>query len=240
MKLLLCLKQVPDTEVKVQESFDFLKENTILNPEDEFALEQMNLIKDRFQEILAIRVGPLYPQDVLYKALALGAHKAHLIEASPYLNSYETAQSIFDYLNSIGFKPDLILTGKNSIDMNYHSTPQVLSALFNISFIGKVVSFQFQNEKILLKSQTDLLYEIEASLPLCLSCFKGLNQPKMIPLPKLMAAKKMAITKSQSTFQGTKPQLHLPQEQKKGWIRTFESKTQVEELFIELKKDKLL
>lgn len=244
MNILLCIKQVPDTETIINKEFFFEKSNTILNPDDEFALEQILHLKKDFpnSKIIAIRVGPKYPQDILFKALALGADEAHLIVQSPFASSQETSKNIFDYLKSINFLPDLILTGKKSSDKNQESFPQQLSSLLNINFFPEVIHIKNLTEKkFFLQSKLEKVFSIETSLPFTISCVKGLNEPKIIPLPKIIAAKKKTITESSAYMKNISENLFFEEKKNKStWIKKYSSIDDLKELIQELKVQKIL
>ena len=244
MNVLLCIKQVPDTETVITENFSFESANTILNPDDEFALEQIQYIKKDFptSKILAVRIGPEYSQDILFKALALGADEAHLLLQDPFASSQETTKNIFNYLHSINFLPDLILTGRKSSDHNQESFPQKLSALFKINFFPEVIKLQkLSEEKLLLESKIEKNLSIETSFPLTISCIKGLNEPKIIPLPKLIAAKKKSLIKNSSYLKKNSIKLLFEEKKHKvSWIKTYNSVEDIKELLKELRVQKIL
>lgn len=244
MKILVCIKQVPDTETLINKDFSFEKSNTIINPDDEFALEQILFLKKEFptSKIIAVRVGPKYPQDILFKALALGADEAHLILQSPFASSQETSKNTFDYLNSINFSPDLILTGKKSSDKNQESFPQKLSLLFNINFFPEVIQMKkLSEERFFLQSKLEQIFSIETSLPFGINCVKGLNEPKIIPLPKIIAAKKKSIIESSSYLKNISEQLFFEEKKNKStWIKHYSSIEDLKELVKELRAQKIL
>ena len=95
MKIVVCIKQVPDTEAEVK--WDLQKGtlkredmDAITNPFDEFALEEALLTKEKYDaEIVALSMGPQKATDVLRNALALGVDEVHHV-SDPALAGSDT------------------------------------------------------------------------------------------------------------------------------------------------------
>ena len=89
MKIVVCIKQVPDTEAEVK--WDLQKGtlkredmDSVTNPFDEFALEEALLTKEKYDaEIVAITMGPDKATDVLRNALALGVDEVYHLNDRP-------------------------------------------------------------------------------------------------------------------------------------------------------------
>ncbi|MAF78903.1 MAG: electron transfer flavoprotein subunit beta, partial [Halobacteriovoraceae bacterium] len=88
MNIFVCVKQVPDTETKVTPNGDgtFIETNSIkwiMNPYDEFAVEQALLLKAAVagSTVTVVRVGSVQDTEALRTALAMGADEAVLVES---------------------------------------------------------------------------------------------------------------------------------------------------------------
>ena len=109
MNIFVCVKQVPDTETKVVPKSDgtFIETTSIkwiINPYDEFAVEQALLIKASKPEanITVVRVGSVKDTEALRTAMAMGADDAILVEAPENLDSYMTAKAIKSAIEKSG------------------------------------------------------------------------------------------------------------------------------------------
>ena len=101
MNIFVCIKQVPDTETKVTPNGDgsYIETNSIkwiMNPYDEFAVEQALLTKaaNSGSTVTVVRVGGVKDTEALRNALAMGADEAILVEAGDNLDSYMTAKAL--------------------------------------------------------------------------------------------------------------------------------------------------
>ncbi|MEX1099816.1 MAG: electron transfer flavoprotein subunit beta, partial [Bacteriovoracaceae bacterium] len=118
MNIFVCVKQVPDTETKVQPSADgtFIETTSIkwvMNPYDEFAVEQALLVKadNPGSTITVARVGGVKDTEALRTALAMGADDAILVEAEDNLDSYSIAKALKGAIEKSGKSPDVVFAG---------------------------------------------------------------------------------------------------------------------------------
>jgi electron transfer flavoprotein beta subunit len=120
MKLAVCINHVPDTETKVKVgpdgmSIDKTGVNFVLNPYDEFAIEECLRLKEKNGgEVLAVSLGGDAHKDTLRKALAMGVDKAALLKDETPRDSFSVARALADYLKPYG--PDVVFFGKQSVD----------------------------------------------------------------------------------------------------------------------------
>lgn len=125
MKVIVCMKQVPDsTNVRIDPKTNTLMREgveSIVNPFDEYALEQALRLKDRCgAEVTVVSMGPPQATAVLREALARGADRAFLVSSRAFggadtlATSYTLAQAILKACD--GRTPDLVLFGKQAID----------------------------------------------------------------------------------------------------------------------------
>ena len=200
MKIVVCIKQVPDTEAEVK--WDLPKGtlkregmDTITNPFDEFALEEALLTKEKYDaEIVALTMGPDKAVDVLRNALALGVDQVcHVndpaIAGSDTLaTSYALAKAI-EKLGGV----DLVLCGKQATDGNTGIVSGELATRLGFSqltFVGKIEEIDAANKKIKVQRGIEGGVEtVEAKLPAVVSVLKGINEPR---LPNLMGIRKAA------------------------------------------------
>src|SRR2546423_994895 len=118
MKIAVCIKRVPDSETRVKiaqdgKSLDEAGVKFILNPYDEFAVEEALRLKEKAGtgEVVVVTFGPAAAQEAIRTALAMGADRGVLLETQGlHTDGLETAKALAAELQNAGF--DLILSGK--------------------------------------------------------------------------------------------------------------------------------
>ncbi|MDH4467772.1 MAG: electron transfer flavoprotein subunit beta/FixA family protein [Bacteriovoracaceae bacterium] len=200
--IFVLVKQVPDTETKIIPKADgsyveVTNIKWIMNPYDEFAVEQSLLIKTAFPEcnVTVVRVGTVSDNECLRTAMAMGADDAILVESEGLIDSFTTAKAIKGAIEKSGRTPDLILSGKQAIDDDALQVPQLLAGLMNLPSVSVVVGFEVAGNVVKLKREVEggsiEIYELNA--PLVVACNKGLNTPRYASLPGIMKAKKKPL-----------------------------------------------
>lgn len=200
MKIVVCIKQVPDTEAEVK--WDIPKGtlnrggmDPITNPFDEFALEEALLTREKYDgEIVAITMGPEKATDVLRNALALTANEVHRLSDDSFAGSdtFATSYVLASAIKKLG-DVDVIFCGKQSTDGNTGVVGAELASLLGFSqltYVSKVRSIDAANKKIVVERAIEGGVEVvEAKLPAIVSVIKGINEPR---LPNLMGIRKAA------------------------------------------------
>jgi electron transfer flavoprotein beta subunit len=202
MEIFVCIKQVPDTETKVvpNSAGTFIETSSIkwiMNPYDEFAVEQSLLIKaaNPSANITVVRVGSVQSTEALRTALAMGANEAILVEAPDNLDSYSTAKALKNAIQKSGKKVDLILSGKQAIDSDCLQVPQLLAQMLDLPSVSVIVGFEMNGNNIQVKREIEggSLEVYSLTTPCLLACNKGLNTPRYASLPGIMQAKKKPL-----------------------------------------------
>ena len=198
MKILVALKQVPDTETKIKvaadgRSLDPADVKWITSPYDEYALEEAIRIKERQgAEVIALSVGGDAVKDVLKNALALGADSAVLLKGEGQRDAFAVAQMIAAYAKDKGF--DLILCGNMGIGGDNAAMGPMLAELLDVAQANVVVKLELGVDTFRAEREIEGGSEIvEGSLPAVISAQKGLNEPRYASLKGIMAAKKKTI-----------------------------------------------
>jgi electron transfer flavoprotein beta subunit len=125
MKIFVCIKQVPDTEAKLKilpngSGIDSTGIKWVMNPYDEFAVEESIKIRDAHpgSQVFVVSVGPKQRVvESLRTALAMGADEAIVINAPETLDSFCVSKALSQVIQSEG-GGDLVLSGKLAIDDN--------------------------------------------------------------------------------------------------------------------------
>ncbi len=200
MKIYVCLKHVPDTAANIRplggtefdESVKF-----IVNPYDEYALEQALLIRESSSgaEVVAVTVGKEAAASTLRTALAMGADRAiHVRTETYFTDAIETGRLLHGAISRDG-SPDLILTGRQSVDTEGMQVPYRLGVLFDMPVAVNVAAFSMAEGLVTVEREIegDVREVIEMTLPCIVGATKGLNRPRCATLPDMMKAKKKEI-----------------------------------------------
>jgi len=204
MNIFVCVKQVPDTETKVTPTADgsFIETSSIkwiMNPYDEFAVEQALLVKaaNPAANVTVVRVGSEKDTEALRTAMAMGADDAILVESVDNLDSYSIAKALKGAIEKSGKTADLILTGKQAIDDDALQVPQVLAEMMNLPSVSVIVGFELAGTALKVKREVEggALEVYELNGPAVIAANKGLNTPRYASLPGIMKAKKKPLAK---------------------------------------------
>ena len=202
MKIIVCIKQVLDTAAKIEiQGANIVSPGSslIMNPYDEFAVEEAVCIKDRIpeSEITVISMGPDTVKETLKRALAMGAdHAIHISEPLyPKLDHFQVANILSKAIAKEPF--DLVLCGRQAVDDDMAQIGPALAVNLGIPFITVVTKIQFADDF----KTADITRQIEGGretrknmlLPFLVTCQKGLNNPRLPSLKGIMAAKKKVI-----------------------------------------------
>ena len=199
MNIAVCIKQVPDTEAKIRISGDkkWIEEgeiNFILNPYDEFAVEEALKIKEAHGgEVTIISLGPDRVTSSIRSALAMGGDKAiHLKTDKNPIDPMVTAEALAQNLREGNF--DVIFLGKQAIDDDNQQIGPILSEKLGIPAANVVTKLEVTDQKIVADRQIEGGFErVECDLPAIITAQRGLNEPRYASLKGIMAAKKITI-----------------------------------------------
>ncbi len=261
MRFIVCVKQVPDTtEVKIDpETNTLVREGvpSILNPFDQFALEQAIKIRKEGDEIIVISMGPPQAKKALLKCLALGADKAILLSDNAFAgaDTWATSYTLTQCIKKIG-DYNIVLCGLQAIDGDTAQVGPEIAGQLGIPQITYVESIEKLNEnKLEVKAQTDDGYKIiEVKTPVLItgitpSYFEPTNPPMMSIMkankkPFLMwDANELGGDKDNYGLNGSLTQvinIYSPPPREKGVIIQEEPEAAVEKLIDLLSKDKVI
>ncbi len=212
MKIFVCLKQVPDTETKIkiaadQRSIDTAGIKWVINPYDEFAVEEAVKMKEANPgaQVFAITVGPkARVADSLRTALAMGADEGILINSAENIDTFSTAKALAAAITQEG-GAQIIFTGKVAIDDNSSAVSQMLAEFLKIPHVTVVSKFsktadsQFTVERDVEGGSKEV---IQINGPCVIAANKGLNMPRYASLPGIMKAKKKVLKELEASSLG--------------------------------------
>jgi electron transfer flavoprotein beta subunit len=202
MRIVVCVKQVPDTEtrVKLSPSGDAISETDvatwIVSPYDEFAIEEALRIKEaKGGEVVAVTAGPDRAQAVLRTALAMGADSAlHVkdkaLEASDTLGAARALAAAIRTLAPF----DLVLCGQQGVGGDHSQVPGMLAELLDLPQVTVAVKIEAGEGQATVEREIEGGRETwQTPLPAVVSAQKGLNEPRYASLKGIMGAKKKPI-----------------------------------------------
>jgi electron transfer flavoprotein beta subunit len=201
MKIVVCVKYVPDTATKIKiapngKEIDLADVAFVVNPYDEFAVEEALKIKEKLGgEVIVVGAGSDQATSGLRTCLAMGADSAVLVNDP----SLEKADSFV--LGTVlarvcrNLNPDLILFGKHAIGVDNGQVPAVVAEQLNLPQASVVAKLEVQEKSFRAERDIEGAQEVlEGKLPAVITAQKGLNVPRYASLKGIMAAKKKQIT----------------------------------------------
>jgi electron transfer flavoprotein beta subunit len=201
MKIIVCVKQVPDTEtrIKIAPEGNAIAEadvNWVVSPFDEYAIEEALRIKEaKGGEVVLVSLGPERAQTALRNGLAMGADRAlHLKDALfEATDSLGTARALAAAIKSLA-PFDLVLTGQQGVGGDHSQMPGLLAELLDLPQVTVALKLELQDGKAVVEREIEGARETwETSLPAVVSAQKGMNEPRYASLKGIMGAKKKTI-----------------------------------------------
>jgi electron transfer flavoprotein beta subunit len=200
MKIAVCVKYVPDTAIRVKvsadgKSVDLSDVTYVVNPYDEFAVEEALQIRERLGgEVVIIGAGGEKATAGLRTCLAMGADRAILIQDDTLDNADSLAVGSALAHVCRELSPDVILFGKHAIGVDNGQVPAVVAELLDVPQVSVVVKLEVRADGFKAEREIEGAREIvEGSLPAVFTAQKGLNNPRYASLKGIMAAKKKPI-----------------------------------------------
>ena len=202
MKILVCIKQVPDMESRFKlNSENNWYEGTDLawrmNEYDEYAVEQAVQLKDQVgdADLTVLSIGPDRVKEMMKKALAMGCDRGAHIADDDYFKKdpYEIAAVITEFAKDKGF--DMIFTGMQSQDRGSAQVGVLIAEILGLPSITTIVDFAFDGGQITAKRELEggIKSIIKVTAPALVTCQLGLNTPRYPTLPNIMKAKKKEL-----------------------------------------------
>jgi len=222
MNIIVCVARAIETTAKIKfkndgREFDDEGVQYILNPYDEwYSLVRALELKEAVGgEVTVIHVGGQDSDQIIRKALAIGADKAIRIDKVPQ-SGEEVAHLLAAQIKGMDY--DIIFTGKETVDYNSGIVPPMLSALLELPFIGVVSHMDVNGRQATLSRQIEGGIEVvQSELPLVLSATKDLAQQRIPNMKGIMMAKRKSIevvAPGEVVPSSSIEQFHLPQKEK--------------------------
>ncbi len=225
MKIAVCIKRVADSETRVKvgadgKAIDESGVKFVLNPYDEFAVEEALTLKGESGEVVVISAGAETAQETIRTALAMGADRGILLKGTPPADPLATARALAAELEQGGY--DLIMFGKLAIDDYNHAAGPMVAELLQLPCVSAITSLTVADGKGTAEREIEGGVEVvEFNLPAVLTTDKGLNEPRYPALRGIMLAKKKPLEVKEVQFEAGGMEilaLTLPPERPAGRI----------------------
>ena len=195
MKIIVCVKQVPDTSGKVAVNPDGTLNRasmaTITNPDDLNAVEAALTLKEQTgAEVVVVSMGPPPAEGMLREVIARGADRAVLVSAREFGGSdtYATSQILAAAINKIGVeKDDVVLCGRQAIDGDTAQVGPQIAEKLHLPQVTYAADIQKDGDTITVKRMLEDGYmTIKVNTPCLITCIKELNAPRYMSVGGIM------------------------------------------------------
>jgi len=202
MKILVCIKQVPDMEskFKVDAGGTWYAKTDLawrMNEYDEYAVEQAVQLKEQVKDadLTVLCIGSDQVKETMKKALAMGCDRgAHIADAdSSGKEPYQIAGIIAEYAKGKDF--DVVFTGMQSQDRGSGQVGILVAEMLGLPGVTTVVHFAYNDGVIEAKRELEggVKACVKVASPAVITCQLGLNTPRYPTLPNIMKAKKKEL-----------------------------------------------
>ena len=191
MKLIVCVKQVPDTSGKVavnaDGTLDRASMQTIINPDDMNAVEAALALKDQLGcPVIAVSMGPPPAAGMLLELKAMGVDKAVLVSAREFGGSdtFATSQILAAAIKNLGVdKDDIIFCGRQAIDGDTAQVGPQIAEKLHLPQVTYAADIQKDGNTITVKRMLEDGYmTIKVNTPCLITCIKELNEPRYMSI----------------------------------------------------------
>ncbi len=199
MKLLVCISKAPDTTTKIAFTENNTKFNEtgvqfIINPYDEwYALVRALELKESLGgTVTVINVGKSDSEQIIRKALALGADDAIRIDAEPK-DAMQVASAISNYAKDKNF--DIILTGKETIDYNGGIVGGMIAELLDLPYVALASKLDVDGSNLKIERELEGVKEtVSLATPCVISAQKGMAEARIPNMRGILASKSKPVT----------------------------------------------
>jgi electron transfer flavoprotein beta subunit len=185
VKIVVCVKQVPDTKGGVKFNPDGTLDRgamlTIMNPDDKAGLEAALTIKDQYDdvEVTVVTMGLPKAEEVLREAMAMGADKGILVTDRVLggADTWATSTTLAGALRNIDY--DLIITGRQAIDGDTAQVGPQIAEHLGLPVISYAQDIKIDGDSVVVKRQYDDGYHmVKVQMPCLITALAELNEPR--------------------------------------------------------------
>ena len=203
MKILVCVKQVPDTSGKVavnpDGTLDRASMQTITNPDDMNAVEAALQLKEEYGcKVIAVVMGPPPAIPMIRELMAMGVDEGYLISGREFGGSdtYATSQIIAAGLSTIGIEEDdIVMCGRQAIDGDTAQVGPQIAEKLHLPQVTYAADIKKEGNVITVKRMLEDGYmTIKVKTPCLITCIKELNAPRYMNVPGIFEAEDKPLT----------------------------------------------
>ena len=203
MKILVTVKQVPDTSGKVavnpDGTLDRASMQTIINPDDLNAVEAALALKDELGcKVIAFTMGPPPAEGMLRELMAMGVDEGVLITAREFGGSdtYATSQIIAAAIDTYGVEADdIILAGRQAIDGDTAQVGPQIAEKLHLPQVTYAADIKKDGDTITVQRMLEDGYmTIKVQTPCLLTCIKELNNPRYMSIGGILSTYSKPLT----------------------------------------------
>ena len=202
MNTIVCLKEVPDTETRIEVRDGAVAEEGIqyvVNPYDEFALEEALQWQEKHGgKVTLVSLGPERARESILKGLAMGADEVYHLSDEAFLggDAYATAKALAAAVRTLG-EYDVIFCGKQAVDEDNAAVGIMLAEMLDLPHVSVVSKFEIADDGKSARAERDIeggKEVIELPLPAVVTAQKGLNEPRYPSFRGIRQARKKPFT----------------------------------------------
>ena len=203
MKIIVCVKQVPDTSGKVAVNPDGTLNRAsmaaITNPDDLNAVEAALVLKEQTgAEVIVVSMGPPPAEGMLREVMARGVDRAVLVSAREFGGSdtYATSQILAAAIDKIGVdKDDIVMCGRQAIDGDTAQVGPQIAEKLGLPQVSYAAEITKEGDTITVKRMLEDGYmTIKVKTPCLLTCIKELNDPRYMSIGGIYSAYEKPLT----------------------------------------------
>ena len=184
MKIVVCIKQVPDTKGGVVFTPDGTLNRgamlTIMNPDEKAGLEAALRIKEQTgAEVIVLTMGLPKADDVLREAMAMGADRGILVTDRVLggADTWATSTTIAGAIRNLDY--DLIITGRQAIDGDTAQVGPQIAEHLGLPVVSYAEDIKVEGNTVIVKRQFDDRYhELKVEMPCLITALSELNEPR--------------------------------------------------------------
>ena len=194
MKIIACIKQVPDSEAKVKAEdgqVTWGESPLVINPFDEYAVEGALLTREANDgsTVTALCIGPESAKDALKHALAMGADEAILVSdpALTEIDQVAAARVLAAAIKKIG-DADMVIFGRQTLDNGSGLTTAQVARVLGLPLLGLAGQIKVQDESVTIERVIEEgRVTVSAKMPVVLSVVQSIGEPRY---PSFMGIRK--------------------------------------------------
>jgi electron transfer flavoprotein beta subunit len=202
MNSIVCLKEVPDTETRIEVREGKVVEEGIqyvVNPYDEYALEEaLKWQEEVGGKVTLVSLGPERARESILKGLAMGADEVYQLADEAFLggDAFATARALAAAIQTVG-EYDAIFCGKQAVDEDNAAVGVMLAELLDLPHVSVVSGLEIDAEARTARAKRDIeggKEVVELPLPAVFTAQKGLNEPRYPSFRGIRQARKKPFT----------------------------------------------